>query len=269
MSDLVRRSGSRSIIPRPADERGMVLEAHWSSSERPSGGTCFIAFPGVGDIGLLALELIEGLLPSKTLAEIIDPTLPSLARLDEDGILRPPHHRLVAVEARGGPIHLFIGSGQTSSSVQQHEVAKDLIAMFQGMEEVVGLAGFRSDALDRRSFFVATSEEGMRAMKQDGRPMSHTEPRSGCIGVLALLTSLGPRFNLNTSLAISTTFGGNSKDPFSAQRLTSMLDEVFDLGLPELPDVEAYLQDRLASRAPATVEDHVAELTEEPDAFYV
>jgi len=230
----------------------MSLSTHWVSEARPRGGPCFVAFPGVGDIGLLALSMIESSLPSSIVAEIFDPALPPLATLDERGVLRPPHH---------------IGAGQANTPIDQHRTAMELVDVLHGFDEVVGLAGFKSGAMDRRAFFVATSSEGLSTMEAAGRRVSTTEPSAGCIGVLALLASLGPHKGLATSLAIATTMGA-SQDRFAAHRLLGLLDDAFSLGLPEQHDIEADLRGRLSDRAPVHVENHVAELVEGPDAFY-
>ena len=246
---------------------GMSLSTHWVSEARPRGGPCFVAFPGVGDIGLLALSMIESSLPSSIVAEIFDPSLPPLATLDERGVLRPPHHRLVRVDATSGPLHLLIGAGQANTPIDQHRTAMELVDVLHGFDEVVGLAGFKSGAMDRRAFFVATSAEGLSTMEAAGRQVSTTEPSAGCIGVLALLASLGPHKGLPTSLAIATTMGA-SQDRFAAHRLLGLLDDAFSLGLPEQHDIEADLRGRLSDRAPNHAENHVAELVEGPDAFY-
>jgi proteasome assembly chaperone (PAC2) family protein len=245
----------------------MSLSVHWLSEARPQGGPCFVAFPGVGDIGLLALSMLEASMPSSTIAEVLDSTLPPLATLDSNGVLRPPRHRLVRVEREAGPLHLFVGAGQANTPADQHRTALDLVDLFHDLDEVVGLAGFKSGAMDRRAFFVATSKESLSSMEASGRQVNKTEPSAGCIGVLALLVSLGPYHGLDTSLAIATTLGA-SQDRFAAQRLLGMLDEAFAFGMSNVNDVERELRERLSGQAPETVENHVAELLEGPDAFY-
>ena len=245
----------------------MSLKVIWLDEGGVEGTPCFVAFPGVGDIGILTAELLEQLVPSKTVAHVLDPSLPPLAQLDENGILRPPHHRLVRIETDSGPAHVLIGAGQSGLPHLQHATALGLLEAMSGAKEIVGLAGFRASAEDRRTFWVATSSDDATSFESEGRTVSRTEPQAGCIGALALLVSLAPHHGLSGSLAVSTTVG-ESKDPSAAQRLAQMLDETFALGLGAMPNVDEHLRSLLEARAPRVVQDHISELMERPDAFY-
>ena len=245
----------------------MSLNVVWFEEQGVAGGPCFVAFPGVGDIGVLTAELLEQLLPSQTVAHVLDPSLPPLAQLDRDGVLKPPHHRLVRLETASGPAHVLIGGGQSSLPHLQHATAVGLLEALEGASEVVGLAGFRAAAEDRRTFWVATSTADVASFEAEGRTVSKTEPSAGCIGALALLVSTAPHYGLSGSLAVSTTVG-ESKDPSAAQRLATMLDETFALGLEAMPNVDEHLRSLLEARAPRVVQDHITDLMEQPDAFY-
>ena len=245
----------------------MSLRFVWLDDSEIKGTPCFVAFPGVGDIGVLTAELLEQLLPSTTVAHVLDPSLPPLAQLDDNGVLQPPHHRLVRLDTASGPAHVLIGAGQSGLPHLQHDTAVGLLEAMSGAKEVVGLAGFRAPAEDRRTFWVATSADDAASFQSEGRTVSRTEPQAGCIGALALLVSLAPHHNLSGSLAVSTTVG-ESKDPSAAQRLAQMLDRTFSLGLGAMPNVDEHLRTLLEARAPRVVQDHISELMERPDAFY-
>ena len=185
----------------------MSLKVIWLDEGGVEGTPCFVAFPGVGDIGILTAELLEQLVPSKTVAHVLDPSLPPLAQLDENGVLQPPHHRLVRLETDSGPAHVLIGAGQSGLPHLQHATALGLLEAMSGAKEIVGLAGFRASAEDRRTFWVATSSDDATSFESEGRTVSRTEPQAGCIGALALLVSLAPHHGLSGSLAVSTTVG--------------------------------------------------------------
>lgn len=245
----------------------MSLKVVWLDDAEVEGTPCFVAFPGVGDIGILTAELLEQLLPSKTVARVLDPSLPPLAQLDDDGLLQAPHHRLVRLDTGAGPAHVLIGAGQSGLPHLQHATAVALLETMNGAKEIVGLAGFRAPAEDRRTFWVATSANDATSFEAEGRTVSRTEPQAGCIGALALLVSLAPHYGISGSLAVSTTVG-ESKDPSAAQRLAQVLDQTFSLGLGTMPNVDEHLRTLLEARAPRVVQDHISELMERPDAFY-
>ena len=245
----------------------MSLKVVWLEEEGVAGTPCFVAFPGVGDIGILTAELLTQLLPSRTVAHVLDPSLPPLAQLDDNGVLKPPHHRLVRLETAAGPAHVLIGAAQSGQPHFQHATAVGLLEALVGAKEVIGLAGFRAPAEDRPTFWVATSIDDLESFEAEGRTVSRTEPSAGCIGALALLVSLAPIHGLSGSLAVSTTVG-ESRDPSAAQRLAKMLDGTFGLGMGDMPNVDEHLRSLLEARAPRVVQDHISELMEQPDAFY-
>jgi len=245
----------------------MSLKVVWLEETGVDGTPCFVAFPGVGDIGILTAGLLEQLLPSTTVAHVLDPSLPPLAQLNDQGVLQPPHHRLIRLDTAEGPAHVLIGAGQSGLPHLQHATAVGLLEALSGAREIIGLAGFRAPAEDRRTFWVATSPEDAASFEEEGRTVSRTEPQAGCIGALALLVSLAPHHGLSGSLAVSTTVG-ESKDPSAAQRLAHMLDDAFALGMGALPNVDEHLRTLLEARAPRVVQDHISELVERPDAFY-
>ena len=61
-----------------------------------------LAFPGVGNVGKVALESLWNLNPTQVIARLHPSGLPPLAKLDEDGLLSPPHLTLSKMETAGG-----------------------------------------------------------------------------------------------------------------------------------------------------------------------
>ena len=64
-----------------------VLEKHGLDSI----DVVLFALPGVGDVGKNAVELLNEANEARAVARFIHPGLTPLARLDEDGLLAPPH----------------------------------------------------------------------------------------------------------------------------------------------------------------------------------
>jgi len=101
-----------------------------------------------------------------------------------------------------------------------------------------------------------------------GVDVRRDEPKSGAIGLAALIASNGPLFNINSACAIATTVG-SSGDVFASQRLLESLDGWFDLGIALPSDIHSKLTEKLSVLAPGKPSDYVGELTESPDAFYM
>ena len=61
------------------------------------------ALPGVGDVGKNAVELLNEANEATPIARFIHPGLTPLARLDEDGLLAPPHLLVKRIDLEEGP----------------------------------------------------------------------------------------------------------------------------------------------------------------------
>ena len=124
------------------------------------------------------------------------------------------------------------------------------------------------DAPSRKEVFVVASSAAHRIdLEAVGVDVRRDEPKSGAIGLAALIASNGPLFNIQSACAIATV--GSSGDVFASQRLLESLDGWFELGIALPSDIQAKLTQKLSALAPGKVEDFVGELTESPDAFYM
>ncbi len=64
---------------------GVLID--WISQPQTAGGLLLVAMPGVGDVGKLAVDAVNSELDAEPIARIIHPSLPPLAKLDENGLL--------------------------------------------------------------------------------------------------------------------------------------------------------------------------------------
>ena len=86
------------------------------------------ALPGVGDVGKNAIELLNEANNAIEVARFIHPGLTPLARLDESGLLAPPHLLAKHIESNDGKRILTItGRGQPSESFQQYDFSTELL----------------------------------------------------------------------------------------------------------------------------------------------
>jgi proteasome assembly chaperone (PAC2) family protein len=138
----------------------------------------------------------------------------------------------------------------------------------QGVVEVYVLAGLMDAPTRKECFIVPSSVDHRMDLEAAGVDVRRDEPKSGAIGLTALIASVGPLHGVRSACAIATTVG-SSGDVFASQRLLEALDGWFDLGIALPADAQAMLTEKLASLAPKSKEDYVAELTESPDASYM
>ena len=251
----------------------MGLHIEWRKQPNILGDhrMMLFALPGVGNVGKAALE---GLTQANQCTELVrfhHTALPPLAELDEDGLLTPPHLSLSAIESSTGVRMLTLtGTSQPLEPEHQGSLAHELTAWLssQGVKELYVLAGLMDAPTRKECFIVPSSKQHRIELESLSVDVRRDEPRSGAIGLAALMASLGPLYNVQSSCAIATTVG-SSGDVFASQRLLEALDGWFDLGIALPADAQAMLSEKLASLAPKSKEDYVAELTESADAFYM
>ena len=229
------------------------------------------ALPGVGDVGKNAVELLNEANEARTVARFIHPGLTPLARLDEDGLLAPPHLAAQRIEVENGTSLLTIsGRGQPSESFQQHDFTTELLRYLSeaGMKEIIVLAGLMSTPEIKEAFAVATTSSHRVQLEEQGVDVRRDQPSGGAIGMSALMASLAPLFGLKSVCAMATTVGA-SGDVHASLRLLEFISKGWDLNIQLPMDATSSLLSKLNELAPNANTDHVRELMEEPDAFYI
>lgn len=229
------------------------------------------ALPGVGDVGKNAIELLNEANQATPVARFIHPGLTPLARLDEDGLLAPPHLLAKRIEIEGGRSILTItGRGQPSESFQQYDFTTELLKYFSNskIDEVIVLAGLMSTPEIKEAFAVATSSPHRVNLEERGIDVRRDQPSGGAIGMSALMASLAPMFGLSSVCAMATTVGA-SGDVHASIRLLEFVSTGWNLGVRLPEDATSKILAKLSELAPNANTDHVRELMEEPDAFYI
>ena len=229
------------------------------------------ALPGVGDVGKNAIELLNEANNATPVARFIHPGLTPLARLDEDGLLAPPHLLAKRIEVEGGrSIITITGRGQPSESFQQHNFSTELLKYLSdsNIDEIIVLAGLMSTPEIKEAFAVATSSSHRVNLEERGIDVRRDQPSGGAIGMSALMASLAPMFGLSSVCAMATTVGA-SGDVHASIRLLEFLSKGWDLNVQLPEDATSKVLAKLNELAPNGTTDHVRELMEEPDAFYI
>ena len=251
----------------------MGLHIEWRGSNTQVGehDIMFFALPGVGNVGKVAIEGINSSHLCNEVARLHHTALPPLATLDEDGLLAPPHLTLSSIESvTGKGVLCLTGTSQPLEPEHQGMMAREILQWLesQGVSSLYVLAGLM-DAPSRKEVFVVASSAAHRIdLEAAGVDVRRDEPKSGAIGLAALIASNGPLFNIQSACAIATTVG-SSGDVFASQRLLESLDGWFELGIALPSDIQSKLTEKLSALAPGKVDDLVGELTESPDAFYM
>ncbi len=251
----------------------MALHVEWRGNheELPTHELLLVAFPGIGNIGKVAIETIRKLDGTTEIARLHPTGLPPLASLDEDGLLAPPHLSLnQTINQDGGSILTLVGSAQPNEPSQQSVMAAELMAFFksQGVHDLLVLAGMIDSPERKETFAVASSASHRIDLEQMGVDVRRDEPRSGAIGVTALLASMGPLYGMNSTCIITTTVG-SSGDILASQRMIEQIDDWFKLSLTLPKEGNEWLKKKLEAIAPSTTENLVGELTASHDAFYM
>jgi len=239
----------------------------WISQPQTHGNLLIVAMPGVGDVGKLAIDAVNTELDAEPIARILHPTLPPLARLDENGLLVPPHILLSRVEIDGKEVFTLTGDAQPMTPEGQHELAVTVLELFEGGEVLV-LAGMSAEAQRKEVFSITSSSSYRIELESMGVDVRRDEPKAGVIGMAALITAIGPIKNVKTSCTIATTVG-NSADPVAAQFLLETIRKWWSLPLPVPIDATARLAAKLKEIHPQKADDLVSELSESPDSIYM
>lgn len=251
----------------------MTLRVEWKNGVQnlPEKATVLIAFPGVGNMGKVAVDSICTLEDSLEIARLHPVGLPPHAELDEDGLLAPPHLSLSVVRTGGEePLLTLTGKAQPNDPALQSNLARELMTFFEqhGTTTVLVLAGMIDKPEIKETFAVASSASFRIDMETMGVDVRRDEPRSGAIGVAALLASMGPLYGINSACIIGTTVG-SSGDILGSQRLIEHLERWFGFGLTVPTNGSEWLRERLEARAPTMKSDLVKEMTASHDAFYM
>lgn len=251
----------------------MSLLIEWRNGHENLLGAkiCLFSLPGVGNIGKAAIDALNSTNDAIEIARIHHTALPPLATLDEDGLLSPPHLSIRVIPLDESEHILTItGTSQPLEPNNQGVMAREILSLLQKYEisELVVLAGMVDEAARKEIFIVPSSSSYRVDLESRGANVRRDEPSSGAIGLAALLSSLGPVYNIKSACAIATTVGA-SGDIIASQKLLSSIDEWFGLELVIPKDANEKLVEKLKQISPQKQDDLISELTQTHDAFYM
>ena len=91
---------------------GVLID--WLVETETAGEILLVAMPGIGDVGKLAVDAVNSELDAEPIARLLHPELPPLAKLDENGLLTPPHILLSRIDLDGKIVYTLTGDSQRS-----------------------------------------------------------------------------------------------------------------------------------------------------------
>tara|TARA_B100001540_G_scaffold287278_1_gene281653 strand:+ start:36 stop:791 length:756 start_codon:yes stop_codon:yes gene_type:complete len=251
----------------------MSLLVEWRNGHNNllNANICLFSLPGVGNIGKAAIDALNSTNDSIELARLHHTALPPLATLDQDGLLSPPHLSVKAIEFGESEYILTItGTSQPLEPNNQGYMAREILELLKqnNVSELIVLAGMVDEAARKEIFIVPSSSSYRVDLESRGANVRRDEPSSGAIGMAALLSSMGPVYDINSACAIATTIGA-SGDIIASQNLLKSIDKWFGLKLLIPNDANQKLIDKLKQISPNSQEDLVSEITQTHDAFYM
>ena len=251
----------------------MSLLVEWRNGHNNllNANICLFSLPGVGNIGKAAIDALNSTNESIELARLHHTALPPLATLDQDGLLSPPHLSVKAIEYNESEYLLTItGTSQPLEPNNQGYMAREILELLKqnNVSELIVLAGMVDEAARKEIFIVPSSSSYRVDLESRGANVRRDEPSSGAIGMAALLSSLGPVYDINSACAIATTIGA-SGDIIASQNLLKSIDKWFGLKLLIPNDANEKLIEKLKQISPNNQEDLVSEITQTHDAFYM
>tara|TARA_B100000287_G_scaffold123833_1_gene115818 strand:- start:1037 stop:1792 length:756 start_codon:yes stop_codon:yes gene_type:complete len=251
----------------------MSLLVEWRNGHNNllNANICLFSLPGVGNIGKAAIDALNSTNESIELARLHHTALPPLATLDQDGLLSPPHLSVKAIEFDESEYLLTItGTSQPLEPNNQGYMAREILELLKqnNVSELIVLAGMVDEAARKEIFIVPSSSSYRVDLESRGANVRRDEPSSGAIGMAALLSSLGPVYDINSACAIATTIG-SSGDIIASQNLLKSIDKWFGLKLLIPNDANQKLIEKLKQISPNSQEDLVSEITQTHDAFYM
>jgi hypothetical protein len=244
---------------------GVLID--WLVETETAGEILLVAMPGIGDVGKLAVDAVNSELDAEPIARLLHPELPPLAKLDENGLLTPPHILLSRIDLDGKMVYTLTGDSQPMTPEGQYEMATTVLDLFTGGEILV-LAGMSAGPERKEIFTICSSAQYRIELEAMGVDVRRDEPKAGVIGMAALITAMSPIKNVKASCNIATTIG-NSADPVAAQLLLETIRKWWSLPLPVPIDATARLAAKLKEMHPDKAEDLVSEMIAETDSIYM
>lgn len=244
---------------------GVLID--WLVETDTAGEILLVAMPGIGDVGKLAVDAVNTELDAEPIARLLHPELPPLAKLDENGLLTPPHILLSRIDLDGKIVYTLTGDSQPMTPEGQYEMATTVLELFTGGEILV-LAGMSAGPERKEIFTICSSAQHRIELEAMGVDVRRDEPKAGVIGMAALITAMSPIKNVKASCNIATTIG-NSADPVAAQLLLETIRKWWSLPLPVPIDATARLAAKLKELHPDQAEDLVSEMITETDSIYM
>ena len=205
---------------------------HWFEG-MPSKCTILEAVPGVGNVGKLVVDALIEKHPSRVIGWILHPDFPPHATIGDDGLIMPPRIEVSSIMLPdGSTIIVMTGTMQPLTAAGQFEVSESILELASKSQttRLLVLAGLSSKPEDRSIHVVCSDSAVRKSLEEDDIEVSKTQPEGGMIGITGMILSLAPILSVPAIGVVADTVG-TSSDILAADRLSSWIEEAFDLPL--------------------------------------
>ena len=188
--------------------------------------------PGIGNVGILAVEHLIETIKAKKFAELYCKDFPPQVFINTDGTVKLVNNEFYFWKAKKKNQHdlvLITGDYQGLSSQGQYELVEKIldISEEQGVKELYTLGGYGlGHDIEHPKVLCATTDKNLvKEMKKFGAVFKKNEPGGGIVGASGLLLGLGKNRGLKGACLMGET-PGYLVDPKSAKAVLKILMKI-------------------------------------------
>ena len=182
-------------------------------------------FPGLGEVGRIAVQFLIEKLKAKKLAELYSPHFPHYVLVDDKGTARLLNGRFFFWKNKEGKHDLILltGDSQAQTIDGQYEVTDKIIeyAKTKGVKLAISLGGYRAEVEDAPDVVAVSSTPSTLEMAYEAGAKASPEGNP-VVGMAGLLVGLA-KFKEIDALCILARTRGYFPDPEASKRALEVL----------------------------------------------
>ena len=200
-------------------------------------------FPGLGEVGRIAVQFLVKKLKAKKLAELYSPHFPHYVLVDDNGVARLLSGQFFfwKNEGNGPDIILLTGDSQAQTIDGQYEVTDKIIefAKSKGVKLAISLGGYRAESEGSPEVIAISSSPSILelAYKAGAKASPEGNPVVGMAGLLVGLA----KFKGIDALCILAKTKGYLPDPEASKKSLRVLINLLKLQV-DLSDLDQEIE---------------------------
>ncbi|MCD6529891.1 PAC2 family protein [Candidatus Bathyarchaeota archaeon] len=200
-------------------------------------------FPGLGEVGRIAVQFLIKKLKAKKLAELYSPHFPHYVLVDDNGVARLLSGRFFFWKDKEGrhDIILLTGDSQAQTIDGQYEVTDKIIefAKSKGVKLAISLGGYRAESKEGPEVIAISSSPSILelAYKAGAKASPEGNPVVGMAGLLVGLA----KFKGIEALCILAKTKGYLPDPEASKKSLRVLANLLKIQV-DLSDLDQEIE---------------------------